>query len=112
MLQTFLNSAEVWMALAQAGLATPPNANEFFKYWLENYDIGDINRFFSTKQVQGAQLPPGPSPDGPAPEQAGSNGITSQHSIDPATSPSHQSSLSAATHMQRLGAMRGGADNA
>lgn len=113
MLQTFLNSAEVWMALSQAGLATPPNANEFFKYWLENYDIGDTTRFFSAKQLQqGAQLPPGPSPDGPAAEQALPNGITAPQSIDPLTSPSAPSSLSAATHMQRFGAMRGGGDNA
>jgi hypothetical protein len=115
MLQMFLNSAQVWMALAQAGLATPPNANEFIRQWLDSYEVGDPDRFFSSRQLQQQQpgAVPGPSPDGPAPPPVGPPpGVTAPQATAADTSPSAQASLSAATHMQRLGAMSGGAANA
>jgi hypothetical protein len=55
--------------LSQAGAATPLNWDEFVRTWLEAYDDGDVERFFSARQ-QPMQPPGGPGP-GP---QAAANG--------------------------------------
>jgi hypothetical protein len=114
MLQTLLNAAAIWMALAQQGLATPPNFDQFIRQWLEGFDVEDIDSYFSHKQPPASMPPvPGPSPDGQGAAPVGPPpGITAPQASDPGTSPSAQASLSGATHMARLGAMNGGSSNA
>jgi hypothetical protein len=111
--QTFLNAAQVWTILAQRGMATAPNVDEFVRDWLESWeeDGADVDRYFSNRQMQAGAPVPGMTPDGQAPEQLGPAGITAQQSIDPATSPSAQASLSGETHAARMGAMTGGISN-
>jgi hypothetical protein len=99
MFQTFLQAAQIWVLLVQAGAATALNYDEFMREWLDSYDVGDVNRFFSSGRSR---------PRSPARSQLGSTdtpapGITAPESIDPANSPSAQASLSGETHMARLG---------
>jgi hypothetical protein len=97
--------------LAQSGSATPLNWDEFVRTWLKAFDDGDVKRFFSAKPPP----PPAAQPAGPPGVQQpaappGPGGVTGEGSIDPATSPSAQMSLSPEVFMQRLQSMRGGAN--
>lgn len=106
MFQTFLQAAQVWVLLAQSGAATPLNADEFAREWLDSYDVGDSNRFFSARPQPPADAVPGTQQLASTDPQP--PGITAQQSIDPAVSPSAQASLSGATHMARLGSQGNG----
>jgi hypothetical protein len=114
MLQMFLNSAQVWIALAQAGLATPPNATS---------SSGSGSTPTRSATPTGSSAPPAAAAaagrragaiTGRAGTGAGRPAARRHRSAGDRrdTSPSAQASLSAATHMQRLGAMSGGAANA
>lgn len=109
MFQTFLQAAQVYALLAQTGAATPLNADEFAKQWLDSFEVGDTARFFSARPQPPAAAMPGAQPLG-QPDQP-VTGITAPQSIDPAVSPSAQASLSGETHMARLGSQAGGVSN-
>lgn len=108
MFQTFLQAAPLWLELTQAGAATPLNADEFLRQWLESWDVGDTSQFFSARP-QPVEPVPGTQPA--AATEPSAPGITAPQAIDPSVSPSAQASLSPETHLQRLGAMRGGVSN-
>jgi len=112
-LQMFTQCWTVYLQLAKAGLATPLNADEFMRDWLQSYDESDVDRYFSKKPVDqaGAQMPGQPPPPGAEPPQGIPAGVTAPQSIDPAMSPSAQGSLSGETMLQRTGTMRGGPAN-
>jgi hypothetical protein len=114
MLQTFVQVVGPWLAMAQAGSATPPNADAFIKQWLKEY-VDDPTPFFSAK-------PPPPTPagmpgmgGGQQPQQQQpmtGGGMTAPEAVNPVTSPSNAGSISPETMMQRFMAQRGGANNA
>lgn len=109
MLQTAAGLVPVMSALAQAGAATPLNMDEFVKDWLKSYDVEDPTRFFSAKPQPAMPTQPQQPGDPGAPQ--GPGGVTAPQAIDPAFSPSNQSSISPEVFMQRAGAMSGGASN-
>lgn len=99
----------IWVGLAQSGAATPPNFDEFVKEWLEAYDSGPTDRYFSAKAPQMA-VPPQGGGGQPAPQGAPPVGVTSPLAVSP-TSPSNQVSVSPAAMLQRAGALTGGVNN-
>jgi hypothetical protein len=110
MFQTFLQAAGLYMALAKAGAATAAERGRVRAQWLESYDVGDVDRFFSAKPQ-----PPRPPRRQPAARAArrvaGPGGVTAPQSIDPATSPSAQASLSGPRRTCSGSARYGGVSN-
>lgn len=101
-----------WVAiqaqLAQAGAATPINTDALLEYLIEQHDMGDPKRFFSSRPQPPVQQQPQQqgAPDGGQPL-----GVTGTGSIDPAVSPSAQASVSPETMLAREGARSGGPMN-
>lgn len=107
--QVFLQAVPVFAALAQAGAATPLNADAFLRQWLEHYEIDDVDRFFSENVPQ--QVPGGPgegAPQGPqgAPQQGNGAGITATTAAGP-LSPSNADTQSPEAAMSQLMRMSG-----
>lgn len=107
LLQMMMQYAPMAASLAGVGAATPINMDEIVRHYLEQHDIQDPERFFSKKQppqMPGPGQPPGQPDQGPG-------GVTAPQSIDPAVSPSNQSSISPAVFGQRALASQGGLMN-
>lgn len=103
-----MQAAPVW---AMAG--TPLNLRAFSDEMLEAYDIDNKDEFYSAKP-QAPPAPPGQQPPG-QPEGVGPGGqpvgVTGENSINPAVSPSHQSSLAPGVAQARALASQGGLMN-
>lgn len=91
-----------------AASGSPWNLKAMQERLLESFDVEDKEQFFSSAPPAGA--PAGQQQAAPA-EPAGQGGVTAPQSIDPAVSPSSQSSLSPAVFEQRARAMAGGTVN-
>lgn len=102
--QIAVQSAPVMAAVQQ-----PWNMKAFGDKLLESFDIQEKDQFYSDKPVQmpdaGQQGQPDPT------QQQGPGGVTAPQSIDPATSPSNQSSMSPAVFQARALASQGGVSN-
>lgn len=97
------------MVCASSG--SPWNIKAAQQDLLESYDKQNTDRYLATPQPQqGQQAPPG-QPGTPAVPGQQPVGITAPQSIDPATSPSAQASLSPAVFAQRNLATTGGVNN-
>lgn len=107
MLQMFMQYAPVAAALAGQGAASMVNMDAVVEHYLEQHDVQDPGRFF-TRQTPRLEGPPQQA--GP-PEPPGPGGVTAPQSIDPAVSPSNQSSISPAVFGQRAAASQGGMSN-
>lgn len=96
-----------------AASGAPWNIKAMQQDLLESYDKTNVDRYLATPQPAPGPAPPGVNPaGGGGPPGAPPNGVTAPQSIDPATSPSAQASLSPATFAQRNLATTGGVSNA
>lgn len=107
MLQTIVSIVPVVSALAQAGAAKMINIDAFVEDFLKAFGKEDTDRYFAS------QAPPsvGAAPQSPTGPQGQTGGVTAPQSIDPAVSPSAQTSLAPTTMLQRLMASQGGGQN-
>lgn len=94
---------------------TPLNLKAFSDKLLEAFDIDNPDEFYSAKPQQPPQLPGGGGQNSAQPEGAGPGGqavgVTGPNSINPAVSPSAQSSLAPGVMMARALASQGGQQN-
>lgn len=107
MLQMFMQYAPLAASLAGVGAASMVNMDEVLRSYLEAHDVIDPDRFLSKS------TPPAPAAQQqqPGPETQGPGGVTAPQSIDPAMSPSNQSSISPSQFLQRAMASQGGVLN-
>jgi len=110
-LATFAEQAAPTWAMA----GTPLNLKAFSDKLLEAFDIDNPDEFYSAKPQQPPQLPGGGGQNSAQPEGAGPGGqavgVTGPNSINPAVSPSAQSSLAPGVMMARALASQGGQQN-
>jgi hypothetical protein len=92
-----------------AASGSPWNIKAGQERLLESYDIEDKEQFFSSTPPAG--VAPAASGGGAPSAPEGPGGVTAPQSIDPAVSPSNQSSIAPSVHLQRAGAMGGGVVN-
>jgi hypothetical protein len=112
-LQVAVNAVGVWAPLAQAGTVPMLNLKAFMDDYLEAFDVGDKERYYSAKAPQVAPPTPGqPQPGQPqgAPGQNGQGGATSPLATNP-TAPSNSESMSPEVFMQQMLAGQGGPVN-
>lgn len=90
-------------AAAFAATGAPLNLKAFMDEYLRAFDIDDPERFYSQPAPQPGMGPQGPVPGTPgfAAPPTGPGGVTAPQSIDPATSPSNQTSMSPEVFLQR-----------
>jgi hypothetical protein len=105
----FMQYAPLAAELSRHGAASMVNMDEIVRHYLEAHDVMDQDRFFSKQTPPAA--PAGPQLQQPGLETQGPGGVTAPQSIDPAVSPSNQSSISPAQFMQRAMASQGGVAN-
>lgn len=100
-----------WTQLSSQGAATPFNWDEFARMWLEAYDDGDIERFFSEKPPMPVGNPgaPGGGQPGQQAQPSGHGNVTAQP--DPSADPSNQASIAPNVALARAMSMSGGANN-
>lgn len=99
-------------AAAFAATGVPLNLKAYMDKYLRSFGEDDVEQFYATPP-QAPQMAPG-GPQGPVPgtpgfanPEQGPGGVTAPQSIDPATSPSNQVSMSPAMAPQRMAAMSG-----
>lgn len=97
----------VQSAPIMAAVGTPWNLGEFGRDLLEAYDMPNPERFFSAQPQAAAPAGGGQPGQEAPPDGTAPGGVTAPQSIDPAVSPSTQTSLSPETFMQRAGARFG-----
>lgn len=108
MLQMVMAYVPVAAQLAATGAAKFPNIDRYVTDWLEANGVKNPEAYF-TQQPAPQVGPPG-QPQGPGGPE-GPGGVTAPQSIDPAVSPSNQSSLSPEVFLQRALASQGGQVN-
>lgn len=110
--QMCLQAAPVHAMYSQAGVGHAINLDKAFEEYLKSNDIEDTTGWLVTKPAPAAPqgLPGQPGQGAPPGGQQGPGGVTGQGSIDPAVSPSNQSSISPTVLMQRALAGQGGAN--
>lgn len=109
-LQMALQTAPVAAQFAQMGVGRMINLDKFIEDYLEHFGITNTDQYFvsQTPQAPQGQPPAGQPGQGPLQPEQSTNGVTAPQSIDPAVSPSNQTSLSPAQFVARAKAQSGG----
>ncbi len=106
-LQVMLSAAQVFAALSQVNPDLQMiNPKAFMDDVLEAGQISDKERYYLPKKAQSPQLPPGQE----QPQNGQGPGVTAPQATDQ-MAPSNDASMSPASQMQQLLAMKGGAAN-